>query len=365
VSHALGLTLAGVSHAYGTVTVVDGVSLAVGRGEIVCLLGPSGCGKSTVLRIAAGLERLQAGTVSIDGRVVADTRTAVPPERRGVGLVFQDFALFPHLSVLDNVAFGLARRSPERRYAAAREALDKVALGDLAPAFPHTLSGGEQQRVALARAMAPRPGVMLLDEPFSDLDVRLRDAVREHTLAVLKAAGTPTLLVTHDPEEAMRMADTIALMRAGRIVQAGTPAQVYAQPNDAFVAKFLSDSNELQGVVKGRSIATPLGPLSADGLGEGTGVDVLVRPEALRIGDAAGAGLAARVVSARVLGPYSLVEIAIDAAGAALVARVTGSAAPEPGSAVTVHLDPSQVFIFPRAPDSDGEASDRRGVARI
>ena len=356
-SDAAGLVLDGVSHAYGRARVVDGVSLAVGRGEIVCLLGPSGCGKSTVLRIAAGLEPLQAGRVSIAGRVVADTRTAVPPEARGVGLVFQDFALFPHLSVLDNVAFGLAKRSPERRYAAAREALDKVALGNLASAFPHTLSGGEQQRVALARAMAPRPGVMLLDEPFSDLDVRLRDAVREHTLAVLKAAGTPTLLVTHDPEEAMRMAETIALMRAGRVVQSGTPAQVYAQPSDAFAARFLSDTNELKGVVESRSVATPLGTLGANGLGDGTAVDVLVRPEALRIDAGDGAGMPARVMSARVLGPYSLVEIAIGATGEPLVARLTGSAAPAPGSAVTVRLDPSQVFVFAREPGSDGPPS--------
>ena len=351
-----GLILEGVSHAYGGVRVVDGVSLAVGRGEIVCLLGPSGCGKSTVLRIAAGLESLQAGTVSIGGRIMADARTAVPPEKRGVGLVFQDFALFPHLSVLDNVAFGVAARSPERRYAAAREALGKVALSELGHAFPHTLSGGEQQRVALARAMAPRPGVMLLDEPFSDLDVRLRDSVRDRTLAVLKAAGTPTLLVTHDPEEAMRMADTIAVMRAGRIIQTGTPAQVYAQPLDAFVTKFLSNTNELRGVVKNRSVATPLGPLAVNGLGEGTPVEVLVRPEALKVDGAAGSGTPATVTSMRVLGPYSLVEIAIGGAGDSLVARLTGSGAPGPGSAVTVRLDPRQVFVFPREPAADGRA---------
>ena len=351
-SDAAGLSLEGVSHAYGRTLVVDGVDLAVGRGEIVCLLGPSGCGKSTVLRIAAGLEPLQSGRVLIGGRVMADDQTAVPPERRGVGLVFQDFALFPHLSVLDNVAFGVAARSAERRYTNAREALDKVALADLAHAYPHTLSGGEQQRVALARAMAPRPGVMLLDEPFSDLDVRLRDAVREHTLAVLKVAGTPTLLVTHDPEEAMRMADTIALMRAGRIIQTGTPAQVYAQPSDAFAAKFLSDTNTLEGVVKDRSVATPLGPMAVDGIGEGTLVEVLVRPEALTI-DATAGGTMATVKSARVLGPYSLVEIACEGTGEPLVVRLTGTAAPSPGSTVSVRLDPSQVLVFPREPRAE------------
>ncbi len=353
---AAGLVLEGVSHAYGRTLVVDSVDLEVDRGEIVCLLGPSGCGKSTVLRIAAGLERLQAGRVSIAGRVMADANTAVPPEKRGVGLMFQDFALFPHLSVLDNVAFGLAARSAERRYTAAREALNKVSLGDLAHAFPHTLSGGEQQRVALARAMAPRPGVILLDEPFSDLDVRLRDAVREHTLAVLKAAGTPTLLVTHDPEEAMRMADTIALMRAGRIIQTGTPAQVYAQPSDAFAAKFLSDTNSLEGVVKGQSVATPLGPMAVNGLGEGTLVDVLVRPEALTIEAASGPGKPAKVASARVLGPYSLVEVVLEAAEAPLVARLTGPAAPAPGARVRVRLDPGQVLVFPREPGPGGGA---------
>ena len=355
-SDAAGLSLEGVSHAYGRNSVVNDVDLAVGRGQIVCLLGPSGCGKSTVLRIAAGLEPLQAGKVSIGGRVMADARTVVPPEERGVGLVFQDFALFPHLSVLDNVAFGVTGRSPERRYAAAREALDKVALGDLAHEFPHTLSGGEQQRVALARAMAPRPGVMLLDEPFSDLDVRLRDAVREHTLAVLKAAGTPTLLVTHDPEEAMRMADTIALMRLGRIVQTGTPAQVYAQPRHAFVAKFLSDTNALEGVVKNGSVATPLGSMAVNGLGEGTRVEVLVRPEALRI-DATRPGTPASVRSTRVLGPFSLVEVVVRGAAEPLVARLTGPNVPVPGSSVSVHLDPNQILVFAVDSGAGGRAA--------
>ena len=197
---------------------------------------------------------------------------------------------------------------------------------------------------------------MLLDEPFSDLDVRLRDSVRDRTLAVLKAAGTPTLLVTPDPEGAMRMADTIAVMRAGRIIQTGTPAQVYAQPLDAFVTKFLSNTNELRGVVKNRSVATPLGPLAVNGLGEGTPVEVLVRPEALKVDGAAGSGTPATVTSMRVLGPYSLVEIAIGGAGDSLVARLTGSGAPGPGSAVTVRLDPRQVFVFPREPAADGRA---------
>ena len=285
-----GLVLEGVWHAYGSRPALEDVSLAVSPGEVLCLLGPSGCGKSTLLRLAAGLEPLQRGRVEIAGRTVADApgprgragRRAVPPEGRGVGMVFQDYALFPHLTVLENVAFGLDGRAggprPERR-ARAQALLERVELGDRAGSYPHVLSGGEQQRVALARALAPQPAVMLLDEPFQGLDTRLRQRIRDDTLRLLHQSGAAVLLVTHDPEEAMAMGDRLAVLRQGRVQQEGRPGAVYDHPATPFVARFLGDTNSLPGLVKGGAVETPLGPLPAPERSEGEPVEVLLRPE--------------------------------------------------------------------------------------
>ncbi|MCG8357425.1 MAG: ABC transporter ATP-binding protein, partial [Kiloniellales bacterium] len=322
-----------------------------------CLLGPSGCGKTTVLRIAAGLEPVQQGQVTLDGRVVADPRLAVPIEERGIGMVFQDYALFPHLSVADNVAFGLRRLSGEARRARVKEVLGQVGMADSAAAYPHTLSGGQQQRVALARALAPRPRVMLLDEPFSGLDTRLRDQVRDQTLHVLKECGAATLMVTHDPEEAMFMADRVALMRGGRLVQVGRPTELYCAPADAFVASFFGEINQFAGTIAHGRVATPFGDLAAHGLPDGTAVEILIRPEALRLtamtpAMAVGEGGAARVMAARMLGRSSLVHLSVDGAkGEALHlhARVPGRYLPKQDEVLAVHLDHSQTFVFPRA----------------
>jgi len=213
-----------VSFRYGRgPTVVDRLSLTVCRGEVHALLGASGSGKSTLLRLLAGLERPDAGRIVIQGRTVAEGRHALPPERRPVGVVFQDYALFPHLSVERNVCFGMSHRSRRERFAAARELLHRVGLEDKAKAMPHTLSGGQQQRVALARALARNPAVMLLDEPFSGLDAELRGRVRETTLQVLRDAGVAVLMVTHDPAEAHAAADRVSVMRAGRIETSAMP----------------------------------------------------------------------------------------------------------------------------------------------
>ncbi len=221
---------------------VDGLDLDVADGELVCLVGPSGCGKSTLLRLAAGLEELDDGEILIDGRAMSGAgATLIPPEARNVGFVFQDFALFPHLSVRENVEFGLTRLDASTRAERVAEALARVRMESHADDYPHTLSGGEQQRVALARAMAPEPGVFLLDEPFSGLDANLRNRLAEDTWHLLKQSGGATLLVTHDPEEAMLMGDRIAVMRGGALEQVGTPSEVYSQPKTAFVAEFLSE----------------------------------------------------------------------------------------------------------------------------
>jgi iron(III) transport system ATP-binding protein len=361
----LALALDRVTHHYDRLRAVDAVSLVVRPGEVVCLLGPSGCGKSTVLRIAAGLEELQQGRVLMEGRVVADSAGALAPESRGVGLVFQDYALFPHLTVVDNVGFGLHHLAAEDRRRRALDALAQVGMAASAAAFPHTLSGGQQQRVALARALAPGPRVMLLDEPFSGLDARLRDQVRDDTLHVLKSSGTATLMVTHDPEEAMFMADRIAVMRDGAIVQEGTPAELYFHPVSAFVAAFFSQVNRIHSTVAGGAAVTPFGPVPAPGLAEGSPVEVLIRPEALRLapadqGAGQGAGQGAdgapavgKVIAARLLGRTSLIHLcAGDFRGdhLHLHARMPGRFLPEEDALVNVTLDRAQAFVFPLEP---------------
>ncbi|MGF1608158.1 MAG: ABC transporter ATP-binding protein [Kiloniellales bacterium] len=350
------LTLEHVSHAFGALLAVDDVSLAIEPGELVCLLGPSGCGKTTALRVAAGLERLQQGRVLLGGRVVAGDGTDVAPEDRGIGLVFQDYALFPHLSVEDNVAFGLRRLPAGQRRERARAALELVGMAASARVFPHTLSGGQQQRVALARALAPAPKVMLLDEPFSGLDSVLRNQVRDETLHVLKRSGAATLMVTHDPEEAMFMADRIALMRSGRIEQIGPPSELYFAPANAFVAGFFGDINSFAGVVANQQVVTPFGSLEVQGLGEGCKVEVLIRPEALRLqvltADSSPPPGAARVLASRMLGRSSLVHLSVNGAGTAplhLHARIPGRFLPAENALVAIQLDRSQIFVFPRS----------------
>src|SRR5215213_4260307 len=267
-----------VAQAYGALRALDGVSLTIAPGEIVCLLGPSGCGKTTLLRIAAGVENPVSGRVLLDGSEVSGPTAFVPPERRGVGLMFQDYALFPHLTILENVSFGLRGLAARDVEASARRALARVGLERYAGDYPHMLSGGEQQRVALARSIAPRPGVLLMDEPFSNLDRRLRDSIREETIAILREMGATTIVVTHDPEEAMRIADRIVLMRSGRIVQVGEAETLYRQPADLFAARFFCDFNEVEGVVRGGGVSTPVGTFAAPGLAEGQAALVCVRP---------------------------------------------------------------------------------------
>ncbi|MEO1192535.1 MAG: ABC transporter ATP-binding protein [Pseudomonadota bacterium] len=351
------LTIKGLSHRFGQHLAVDAVDLTVEPGELVCLLGPSGCGKTTVLRLAAGLESLQQGEIAIDGELVAGPGVDLPPEARGVGLVFQDFALFPHLSVADNIAFGLRDWPAGERRTRVSTLLEQVRLADYAKAFPHTLSGGQQQRIALARALAPSPRVMLLDEPFSGLDASLRRSVRDETLHLLKEAGIATVMVTHDPEEAMFMADRIALMRAGQVVQAGPPATLYEAPADRFVAGFFGEVNSLPGQVAAGTVITPLGELPAPHLDEGGAVEVLVRSEGLLLGALAVTGsrrplVLAKVEAARLLGRSSLLHLTLEAGPSEppvhLHARVEGHYLPAGGAQVPIAVDPDLVFLFPQ-----------------
>ncbi|MEE4639098.1 MAG: ABC transporter ATP-binding protein, partial [Wenzhouxiangella sp.] len=329
-------------------------------GEVVCLLGPSGCGKSTLLRIAASLEELQQGRVFINGEDMrSPSGRLVPPERRNVGLMFQDSALFPHLSVLDNVTFGLDKLPARRRRERALELLDTLGMGDCANRYPHRLSGGQQQRVALARALAPGPGLMLLDEPFSALDARLRDRIRDDTLHLLKKAGAGTLLVTHDPEEAMFMADRIALMKNGRILQMDRPVDLYCRPQDPFVATFFGEVNRIEGVVENGVIDTPLGQVEARHLPDGSPALVMVRPEAIRVvvvGKPQSQHRKTHVIMSRLLGRNSMVHICLHDHHNRefhLHSTMPGVFLPQENQQVELHLDQSQAFVFPLE-DSDG-----------
>lgn len=274
------LVLEGVTKRYGATTAVDRIDLTAAPGELITLIGPSGCGKSTTLRLVAGLERPDAGTIRIAGEVVADDRHFQEPERRRVGLVFQDHALFPHLTVAQNVAFGLNRLPRTERQARVAEVLDLVRLGHLAARYPHELSGGEQQRVALARALAPRPAVVLMDEPFSSLDESLRAQVRADTVAVLRETGTTGMLVTHDQTEALSVGDRVLVMRGGRVEQAESPEKVFEQPATRFVASFMGDADFLPAHVHDALLTCEIGVVSTvPGWSQcDVDVDVVLRP---------------------------------------------------------------------------------------
>ena len=350
------LELKDVSHTFGDLQAITGLNLSIEAGQVTCLLGPSGCGKTTALRIAAGLETLQSGEIYIAGNLAASADWGLPAERRGIGLVFQDYALFPHLSVVDNVMFGVTGNQDQRR-ACAMAALEQVQMVAHCEDFPHTLSGGQQQRVALARALAPKPAVVLLDEPYSGLDARLRDQVRDEVLHVLKDSGAATLMVTHDSEEAMFMADQICVLKDGKMVQSGPPESLYRQPISAFVAGFFGEVTMLPAVVNNGVAATVIGDFPAPDLGDNTAATVVVRPEALLLEKAPAACTDAHlgmIIQARMLGRSSLVHVSVTntvppsvPAELHLHARVGGVFLPAAGERVRIAVDQAQSFVFP------------------
>mmetsp|Transcript_23679 Transcript_23679/g.42235 ORF Transcript_23679/g.42235 Transcript_23679/m.42235 type:complete len:360 (-) Transcript_23679:621-1700(-) len=352
-----GVTLNKAVKKYGATQVIFDVDLEIKDGEFCVFVGPSGCGKSTTLRMIAGVEMQDSGEIYVDGTLICDTVYRVPPERREIGLMFQDFALFPHLSVAGNVAYGLSGPKDARR-ARVEEMLERVHMGRFIDMYPHQLSGGEQQRVALARALAPRPRIMLMDEPFSGLDNRLRDGIRDETLAILKQEDTGVLLVTHEPDEAMRMADEIALMRDGQIVQRGAPYNVYTRPVDRASVAFFSDANRLRATVEGALAMTPFGRFLAPGVPDGTAVDIVFRPQHMRIdfdragvgpGPTAAEGTAAKayVSRARFMGNESLVEFRLDHDASVMKVTVPGVFLPQPETAMWLRIRRDKCFVFP------------------
>ncbi|MER8232514.1 ABC transporter ATP-binding protein [Streptomyces sp. NPDC094049] len=339
-----GLRITGVTSSYGRGgRVLDGLDLTVGEGEMAAVLGPSGCGKTTLLRVIAGFVAPDAGEVVLGGRTISGPGVHVPPERRGVGIVAQEGALFPHLSVARNVAFGLVGAGRAERRARTAELLALVGLGEYGDRMPHELSGGQQQRVALARALAPRPALVLLDEPFSALDSALRAGLRSDVRGALRAAGATAVLVTHDQEEALSVADRVAVVRDGRVAQCGTPQELYARPADPWVASFVGEAVLLPGSARAGTVTTALGAVSVGDAQEGEGT-VVLRPEQLRLvphGDAAAAR--GRVSEVRFHGHDALVLVEVGGAGTVTV-RTPGPVEVRPGDEVGVRVTGEAAF---------------------
>jgi len=332
------LRVDGLSKSFGEISALAGVSLELRRGELCALIGPSGCGKTTMLRLIAGLERPDAGSIELEGALISGAGVDLAPQRRRIGMVFQDFALFPHLDVGANIAYGLGRRADERRV---EEMLALVGLAGAARRPVHELSGGQQQRVALARALAPSPELILLDEPFSNLDASLRQQMRDEVRAIILHAGVTALFVTHDQEEALSISDRVAVIRDGRIVQLGTPEEVYSRPTDRWTAEFLGEIEVLPGEADGALATCELGTVPVRDPIDGD-VRVMLRPEAIAL-DTKGppdgrSSVVAEVVSRRYFGHDQLVEVALPSQ-VRVNCRCLGLPAWHPGDRVRVWLD--------------------------
>jgi iron(III) transport system ATP-binding protein len=349
------LTIDSISVHYGATRAVDDISLDVGRGEIVCLLGPSGSGKSTLLRAIAGVELPTTGRIRIDNQEVTGPKTFVEPQQRQVGMVFQDYALFPHLRVDANIAFGLRRG--DARVAAL---IDRLGLTELATKFPHELSGGERQRVALARAMAPKPRVLLMDEPFSSLDSRLRGDVRRRAVEFVRESGTTTVIVTHDPDEAMRIADRIALLDRGRLIQIDTPEALYREPVSLFAAEFFSDVATLPGVGRDGYLETRLGRFATRGITDDARAVACVRPQHWKLASD-GKGVSGRIVASEYGGDRHHLVVVVEGLESPVTVCVEPGAAPDgdalgSGSTITLAVDVQAVPVI--ASGRDAAASD-------
>jgi iron(III) transport system ATP-binding protein len=335
---APAVSMRGVAKAFGPVRALEGFDLDVGRGTVLGLLGPSGSGKTTALRVVAGFERPDRGEIDVGGVPVVAAGVWVPPERRRVGMVFQDYALFPHLTVAENIAFGVDGDDTTRRV---DSVLEMVGLAGMGGRMPHELSGGEQQRVALARALAPRPDLILLDEPFSNLDTPVRDRVRREVRTILVEARTTAVFVTHDQEEALAMSDAVAVMRDGQVLQVAPPHELYRRPSDCWVARFLGDAEFVAGTAANGVVETALGRFP-DGSGAAGSVEVMIRPESVRLSlDARGPAL---VVDREFYGHDQLVTLHLDT-GSRLLARTGPTPIFNPGD--HARFDITEVVVFP------------------
>jgi iron(III) transport system ATP-binding protein len=342
------LELTGISQAYGRQLVVKELSLNLRAGEIGCLLGASGCGKTTVLRTIAGFEPLLDGSIKIGGETVGSSSFSMPPAKRAIGMVFQDYALFPHLTIFDNVVFGLRHRPKTEQLRRGTEVLELVGLDAEHEKYPHEISGGQQQRVALARALAPRPKLLLMDEPFSNLDVALRERLSMEVRDILKGDGTTALFVTHNQNEAFAVADRIGVMSNGEILQWDNAHCLYHQPASPQIAKFVGEGTLISGIVKdGGSVETDLGLLTGDlggRLPKNTVVQLLIRPEDIIHDD--DSPVQARVVRRNFRGASILYHLLLDG-GEQVQALVPSHCDHKPGEMIGIHPDVRHLVVFP------------------
>ena len=350
VNIASSMTFSNIQLELGGNQIIQDFSLEVEAGKILCLLGPSGSGKTSLLRIAAGLLPATMGSISIDGQIIADEHIFVPPEKRGIGMVFQDYALFPHLTVLENVEFGLTALASSESRNHALHMLGRVGLEHRASNYPHELSGGEQQRVALARALAPKPRILLMDEPFSGLDSRLREKVRDQSLEILKETRSTAIIVTHDAEEALRVADRIALVRGGSLVQEGSGNDLYNRPETLFAARFFSDLNVLPAMVDGNRLVSIFGAQTIkSGVHSGGWVaavrhaDFDIKPAGNKV-----TGIRAKVSNRQYVGRSELVGFVPLGIETPMQARVRAGVLDQGVSDIEVSVRPGQLMFFPQ-----------------
>ena len=350
---ASSLELDHVSRHFEGRAVLSDIALSIPPGRITCLLGQSGCGKSTLLRIISGVDRPDpGGRILVGGTEIVGPTRFVEPEDRKIGFMFQDYALFPHLSVARNLAFGLRHLPRTARRARVIQVARRIGIEHLLDRYPHSLSGGEQQRVALARALAPEPAILLMDEPFSNLDQGLREKVRRETVDILRRIGTTAIIVTHDPQEALAVGDLIVLMRAGRIEQVGTPFEIYDRPRSAYAAEFMGPCNRLTGLWSGGRIETPIGTFPARlDLPDGSLALACIRPQALSIGPD-GQGISARIVGKTFTGESEQIDIMVHPLAQPLRMHSHFRIPMAIGEKVSLQLNGAQIHVFPEDPGS-------------
>lgn len=345
-SQAIALQIDRLSREFSGQSILSEISLCVKSGEITCLLGESGCGKSTLLGLLSGIDRPDRGSISVYGTEIAGPNVFIEPENRRIGHMFQEFALFPHLTVADNLAFGLRTLPKAEQQARIDEVVTRIGISHLMTRYPGSLSGGEQQRVALARALAPRPAILLMDEPFSNLDQGLRQRIRRETVQTLRELGTTAIIVTHDPQEALAVGDVIVLMKKGKIEQIGTPFDIYDRPCSIYAAEFMGPCNRLTGIWRDGHIETPIGAFPAKlDIADGSLALACVRPQALSIGPD-GEGISARVLSKTFIGESEQIEISVHPLSEPLRMHSHVRIPMRVGEKVSLQLNGAQVHVF-------------------
>lgn len=341
-----------LSHSFGEKEALTNLNFSIENNSIVSVLGPSGCGKTTLIRLIAGLEQIQKGEIFLEKSLVANKNLNVPPEKRPISYVFQDFALFPHMTVLENVSFAAGSKSNKKQLI--DQVIHLAKVENFLEKYPHSLSGGEQQRVALARSIAVQPKLLLLDEPFSDLDINLKREIIDDTLHLINSLESSAIVVTHNAEEAMFLSDAILVMEKGKLIQIGTPHDIYFKPSNLYVASLFGETNIFQSKVEDNTCLTPLGRIKTSNLSNNQDVDVVVRPEAIKLNLEKSPLLnpnSGVVVDSKFLGNSAIIHMTVNDEENNkhhIHSRVMGNFLPPPASSVSVTLDEDHVFIFPR-----------------